>query len=144
MRRVVRAGGIVAATTWDTFGGMPSFRFFWDIAAAIEPSAIDRRSTVLVRPMTQSGEMREAFLRAGLVDVTEQMLVIRMEFADFADYLGPMMNSKGTHAEFFANLQPQTRARIEDAVRAAYLCGRNDGPRSFASVAWGTRGVVPE
>jgi len=39
MLRVVRPGGIVAATVWDTFGGMPSQRMFWDIFAAIEPAA---------------------------------------------------------------------------------------------------------
>ena len=40
MLRVVRPGGIVAATVWDTFGGMPSQRIFWDTSAAIEPSAL--------------------------------------------------------------------------------------------------------
>jgi ubiquinone/menaquinone biosynthesis C-methylase UbiE len=50
MVRVVRPGGIVAATVWDTLGGMPSQRIFWDTIAAIEPSAVARRCAALVSP----------------------------------------------------------------------------------------------
>ena len=66
MRRVVRPGGVVAATVWDTFGGMPSQRMFWDTFAAIEPNALKRRGAALVRPMTFPGEMTNAFNTAGL------------------------------------------------------------------------------
>jgi hypothetical protein len=141
---VVRAGGMAAATTWDGFGGMPTLRLFWDAAAAIEPGAVTGRDATLLRAMTQSGELREAFTRAGFVHVVETILTIRMEFTDFDDYWRPMMAGQGTHPEFFAGLPVHTREHIEAAVRAAYLCGRPDGPRSFASVAWAVRGIVPE
>ena len=39
MRRVVRPGGVAAATVWDIYGGMPTQRLFWDTFAAIEPTA---------------------------------------------------------------------------------------------------------
>ena len=39
MCRVVRPGGTVAATVWDTFGGMPNQRMFWDTAAMLDPAA---------------------------------------------------------------------------------------------------------
>jgi hypothetical protein len=35
------------------------------------------------------------------------------------------------------------QARTDAAVRDAYEAGRPDGPRSFASVAWACRGIVP-
>src|SRR5262249_12901579 len=143
----VRAGGrpgaVAAATVWDTFGGMPTVRLFWDSAAAIEPSAIDRRSTALFRPMTQPGELREAFAQAGFIDIEERALVIRMEFASFDDYWIPTVTGQGMHAEFMTGLPATTRERIENRVRAGYLCNRPDGPRSFASLAWAVRGVVP-
>ena len=60
MRRVVRPGGIIAATVWDTYGGMPSQRIFWDTVAAIEPTAIERRAKSVFRPMTRHGELRAA------------------------------------------------------------------------------------
>jgi ubiquinone/menaquinone biosynthesis C-methylase UbiE len=141
MRRVLRPGGIAAATVWDIFGGMPSFRMFWDIAAAIEPRAAERRDAVTIRAMTQAGELPRAFSRVGFHDVKDTTLTVQMEFANFADYWDPMMMGQGTHAELLASLAQPTRDAIEATVRAAYLCNRPDGPRSFASVAWAVRGV---
>jgi len=141
MRRVVRPGGVAAATVWDNFGGTPSVRMFWDIAAAIEPRAAERRDAVTIRPMTQPGELRRAFSQMGFHSVTEAMLTIRMDFANFDDYWSPMITGQGTHAEFLASLPEPTRQRIEVAVKAGYLCNRPDGPRGFASVAWAVRGV---
>ncbi len=142
MRRVVRPGGVIAATVWDTYGGMPSQRIFWDTVAAIEPSAVERRSTSVVRPMTSPGELREAFRKAGLLDVTEAMLTIRMDFECFEDYWHPLLKGQGTLDAFLASFPADTQSRIETAVRAAYLCGQPDGPRSFVSVANAVRGVV--
>ena len=143
MKRVVRAGGVAAATTWDIYGGMPTVRMFWDTAAAVVPAADERRAATLLRPITRPGELSDLFTKAGFVDVAEMPLVIRMEFSDFEDYWDPMMNGQGSHAEFFASLPSDTRDRIKSAVRAAYLCATADGPRSFASLAWAVRGVVP-
>ena len=143
MRRVVRPGGIAAATVWDNYGGQPSIRMFWDIAAAIEPSAIKRRDAAFVRPMTRQGELVKAFTQAGFIAVTEKLLTIRMEFANFEDYFVPQTTGQGTLAEFMASLPATTRQEIESAVRGAYLCGQPDGPRSFVSMAWAVRGSVP-
>jgi hypothetical protein len=30
-----------------------------------------------------------------------------------------------------------------DAIKAAYLCGKADGPRRFMNLAWAARGTVP-
>lgn len=143
MRRVVRPGGAAAATVWDNFGGQPSIRLFWDTVAAIEPSAVERRSAALIRPMTQAGELRSAFTKAGFAEVAEATLIVRMDFANFEDYWNPMMTGQGSHAEFLANLPEVTRQRVESSLRSGYLCGHTDGPRSFVSVAWAVRGVVP-
>src|SRR5262245_16781739 len=43
MRRVTRPGGIVAASMWDTRGGLTIARMFWDTAAMLDPSAVERR-----------------------------------------------------------------------------------------------------
>ncbi len=142
MRRVLRSGGVGAAAVWDTYGGVPSLRMFWDIVAAIEPTAAARRSATAIRPMARGGELRDAFLRAGFVNVVETILTIRMDFANFDDYWQPLLTGQGTLREFLASLSDTTRARIETAVRDAYLCGLPDGPRSFASVAWAVRGNV--
>jgi ubiquinone/menaquinone biosynthesis C-methylase UbiE len=143
MLRVVRPGGIVAATVWDTFGGMPSQRIFWDTFAAIEPSAIGRRGPALVRPMTFPGEMTRAFIVAGLEQIAEATLTIRMEFASFDDYWLPLINGQGALAAFLSTLPEGVPERVQAGVRQAYLCDQPDGPRSFASVAWAVKGTVP-
>lgn len=143
MLRVVRPGGVVAATVWDTFGGMPWLRMFWDTAAAIDSVASQRRHPSLIRPMTQPGQLRRAFSQAGFVDVVETILTIRTDFANFADYWVPLMTGQGKHSEFMSSLPEATRQRIEDEVRAGYLCNQPDGPRSFASLAWAVRGIAP-
>jgi SAM-dependent methyltransferase len=143
MLRVVRPGGIVAATVWDTFGGMPSQRIFWDTIAAIEPSALGRRSLSLVRPMTFPGEMTRAFVGAGLLQIAEATLTIRMEFAKFDDYWLPLINGQGTLSAFLSTLPEGVAEKVQASVRQAYLCDQPDGPRSFASIAWAVKGIVP-
>lgn len=142
MHRVLRPGSVAAATVWDTYGGMPSQRLFWDTVAAIEPAAIERRAGSYFRPMTQPGELRHLFAAAGFVELDEALLTIRMDFADFDDYWQPLIGGQGTLKEFLAGLPQATGDRIHAAVRDAYLCQRPDGPRSFASTAWAIRGVV--
>ncbi len=143
MRRVVRPGGVVAATVWDTFGGMPSQRMFWDTFAAIEPNALKRRGAALVRPMTFPGEMTNAFNTAGLEQIAETTLTIRMDFANFDDYWVPLINGQGNVAEFLAAQPAGVAERVQAGVRQAYLSDQPDGPRSFVSVAWAVKGTVP-
>ena len=143
MCRVVRAGGVGAATVWNLYGGMPTTRLFWDTVAALEPTANDRRAKTLLRPMTQPGELKDAFTKAGFVDITEALLTIRMDFADFDDYWHPLMTGQGTLEKYVAGLPERIREQVQSSVRAAYLCNSPDGPRSFAGVAWAVRGVVP-
>ena len=118
---MVRPGGVVAATVWDTFGGMPSQRMFWDTFAAIEPTALDRRALASVRPMTTSAELAGAVERGGLEQIVEAMLTIRMEF----------INGQGTLAAFLSTLPATTTEKLRSSVRAAYLCNRVDGPPQF-------------
>ena len=140
MRRVVRAGGVAAATVWDFYGGMPSRRIFWDTVAALDPEANDRRRKALCLPMMQPGELKDAFAKAGFVGITDTLLTIRMDYENFDDYWHPFMAAR----EYIASLPENTREQVQSRVQAAYLCNKPDGPRSFAGVAWAVRGVVPD
>jgi len=46
-------------------------------------------------------------------------------------------------AEYVRTLDQSMRARLEFAVRAAYLDGDADGPRSFAALAYAVKGTAP-
>jgi SAM-dependent methyltransferase len=143
MRRVSRPGGVVAAAVWDARGGFVANRMFFDTAAALDPKANDRRGRNLTRPLTRPGELGRAWRDAGLENVVETTLAIRMDFASFDDYWAPYMGRDGPGAEYVATLGEAERERLREAVRSAYLDGEADGPRSYAALAWAVKGTAP-
>ncbi|UCI19954.1 methyltransferase domain-containing protein [Mesorhizobium sp. B2-1-8] len=143
MRRVTRAGGVVAAVVWDHLGGMAGMRMMIDTVAALGEGGRQLRSRYCFQPMMQPGEMKRTFVEQGLADVTETELMIRMDYQDFADYWAPIAAGEGPLGKYMTTLEATERERTEAAVRDAYQAGRPDGPRSFANVAWACRGVVP-
>src|SRR5215213_1926028 len=144
MRRVVRPGGVVGATVWDHLGGMSNMRMVWDTLAAADEEARRRRGRYCFQPMMRPGEMRQSFVAQGLSEVAETSLLIRMEYENFADFWEPIAAGEGPIGQYVAGLDPERRAKADEAVRAAYEAGEPDGPRSFAAVAWACRGIVPE
>lgn len=143
MRRVARPGAVVGAAVWDARGGFVSNRMFFDTAAALDPNANERRARNYTRPMTRPGELKKAWLAAGLAEVVETTLSIRMEYASFDDYWAPLVGKEGPQAEYVASLSDAERARLRDALKLAYVDGEPDGPRSYAALAWAVKGRAP-
>lgn len=143
MRRVTRPGGVVAAAFWDTPGGTPHQRMFWDTAAALDETAETARDASLSRPVYAPGALPQIWAEAGLIDIDQRSLMIRMDFTDFADYWEPFASGEGGLGAYVAALDNARRDRLERHLRAAYLTGRPDGERSFVAVALSCRGVVP-
>ena len=143
MRRVARPGSVVGAAVWDARGGFVANRMFFDTAAVLDSGAGERRARNYTRPMTRPGELAAAWRGAGFADVAETSLHIRMEYASFADYWAPFLGRDGPGAEYVRTLRDDQRIRLEDAMRAAYLDGDVDGPRSYAALAWAVKGRAP-
>ena len=144
MRRVTRPGGVVAAAFWDTPGGTPHQRMFWDTAAALDNSAGTARNSTLSRPIYAPGAMERMWAEAGLAEIDQRSLMIRMDFTNFADYWAPFASGEGGLGAYVATLDDARRDRLEHRLRAAYLTGRPDGDRSFVAVALSCRGLVPK
>ncbi len=143
MRRVVRPGGTVSAAVWDHLGGLPCMRMMWDTVAAMNGKAWEARTRYLWQPMMQPGEMKRCFVEQGLLDVVEQSLLMRMDYASFDDYWDPIAAGEGPLGKYVSTLDAGERVAVDAAVKAAYEGGKPDGPRSFAAVAWACRGIVP-
>jgi ubiquinone/menaquinone biosynthesis C-methylase UbiE len=143
MRRVTRPGGTVAAATWDTRGGFVALRMFYDAAAMLDPSGCRARAAAYTRPMSRPGDLANAWRDAGLTEVVQEMLTIRMEFASFADFWAPMAGKEGPVAAYVGTLGASARGRLREMVRLAYLDGEADGARSYAATAWVVKGRVP-
>lgn len=143
MRRVTRSGGIVAAATWDTRGGLIIWRIFFDTAAVLDPRANERRAKACARPMSKSDGLLRAWQDAGLVGVTLGSLAIRMDFTCFLDFWLPFEGRDGPYAEYVRTLSPEMRSNLRRLLEMAYRDGDPDGPRSFAATAWAVKGRVP-
>jgi SAM-dependent methyltransferase len=139
MRRVVRPGGVVAACVWDSFGGQPYFRILWDTASAL---GLDS-SRSLFRPLSTAGEMEAMWRRAGLIDVKQDTITTRFDYANFDDYWSPFLSGDAPPGQFVMSLALEQRATLERQVRHVFLSGRPDGHRSFIGAAWICKGVVP-
>ena len=143
MRRVTRSGGTIAATAWDTRGGLVIYRMFFDTAAVLDEAANVRRAKACIRPATRQGGMARIWRDAGLLDVEQDSLTIRMDFPSFADFWTSLDGKDGPYAEYLVTLDARKKATLRDAVAAAYLDGDPDGPRSYSATAWAVKGRVP-
>ena len=143
MRRVTRSGGTVAAVVWDSRGGLVFQRMLWDTAVAIDPNARVARDSLFANPVAIPGGLAGFFRQAGLVEVEEQSLTIRMDYANFEDYWQPFLAGQGPVGAYFTNLEPALQARLKEAVRDAYCSGSPDGPRSLTASAWAVQGKAP-
>ncbi|OWV77251.1 SAM-dependent methyltransferase [Rhizobium sp. R339] len=142
MARVVRPGGVVAATVWDHYGGMSGMRMMWDTVVMLDENALPLRRKYCFQPMMRPGEMKQCFIDQGLTEVEETSLLIRMDYLSFDDYWQPIAAGEGPLGRYVAGLEAGKREAVDAAMRAAYEAGEPDGPRSFASVAWVCRGRV--
>jgi SAM-dependent methyltransferase len=136
MARVAKPGGLVAAAMWDFTGGFPFLRAFADTLAAVEPDGEAFRARYWSDPVGAPGRLSALLHEAGLHDIVERDLLIRQDFADFADWWGPWaQGGQGIAGAFVAALPPDRLPRVEALARRAYLAGAADGPRSFVAVA---------
>jgi len=143
MRRVTCSGGTVAAATWDTRGGLVALRMIYDTAAMLDPKGCQARAAAYTRPMSRPGDLARIWHDAGLTDVVQDALTIRMEFASFADFWAPVEGTEGPVAQYVRSLDADARVRLRDVVRLAYLDGEADGARSYAATAWVVKGKAP-
>jgi SAM-dependent methyltransferase len=144
MSRVTRPGGTVAAAVWDSYGGMPYQRMFWDTAVALDPDAAAARAESYFKPMTRPGEIGALWRKVGLDEVSETSITIRMDYLSFEDFWRPYADGEGPLGQYVTRLDGDKRTAFERNLRAAYEAGEPDGPRSFAATAWACRGIVPE
>jgi SAM-dependent methyltransferase len=143
MRRVVQPGGVVAAAVWDFRGGLVFQRLFWDTAAGLDPGAGAARDRLFSGPLALPDGLPALWHDAGLAAVERGSITIRMEYADFADYWEPLLGGQGPVGAYAEGLPTERRRLIEERVRAAFLSGALDGPRSLTATAWAVRGIVP-
>ena len=61
----------------------------WDTAAALDEAAAAARDRTMSRPIYAPGALARMWAEAGLIEIDQRSLMIRMDFVDFADYWEP-------------------------------------------------------
>jgi hypothetical protein len=78
-----------------------------------------------------------------LIEVVEVPIVLSFDYANFPDYWSSFSTGPSRIAQRVMALPMELQADVERHVRAGYLAGLPDGPRSFAVIVRAVRGVVP-
>jgi ubiquinone/menaquinone biosynthesis C-methylase UbiE len=133
MRRVVRSGGVVAATVWDSLGGMPAQRLFWDAAATLGIADGEVLRDFYFRPMTRPNEMHAAWSEAGLRSVEQSSITIRFEYENFSDYWLPIAAGEAALGKLRSASRPNKglhwKRRFETSTLAASPMVPDPSPR---------------
>jgi ubiquinone/menaquinone biosynthesis C-methylase UbiE len=133
MARVTAPGGVVAACVWDHGGGQGPLSRFWDVARSVDPSVIDESQLAGAR----EGHLAELFLAAGLREIEDTSLSVRVEHANFDEWWEPFTFGVGPAGAYLSRLDPETRASVRDRCRDAY-----GDDMTIVAEAWAARGRV--
>jgi SAM-dependent methyltransferase len=140
MRRVTRAGGVVATCVWDFGHGMTVLRAFWDAARSVVPQAADEHDQAHTRPYATRAELERLWRGAGLRLVTTGELVAGARYRDFDDLWQPLAVPDGAPGVFLAGLGEREPLRIRETLDARL--GRPRGRFTLQARAWYARGLA--
>ena len=138
MRRVVKRGGLAAVYVWDYAGEMQLMRYFWDVAAELDPAARDLAEGLRF-PLCRPGPLGELARAAGLDEVETRSLDVSTTFRDFDDYWTPFLGGQGPAPAYCMSLSEDRRAALRERIRAA-LPIRPDGSVALIARAWAVKG----
>jgi SAM-dependent methyltransferase len=134
MKRVTRAGGVVAACVWDFGGRRGPLGPFWEVARDMDPDVADESQMAGAR----QGHLVELFEAAGLSDVREMALAASREHPTFEDWWTPFTGGVGPAGKYVAALDPERAAELRERCRALLP----EAPFTLTAWAWAARGVA--
>jgi SAM-dependent methyltransferase len=134
MARVTRSGGVVAACVWDHASGHGPLNLFWSAARALDPTVDDESRLAGVR----EGHLAELFDSAGLHEIADTTLWVRLEHATFEAWWEPFTNGVGPAGTYLAGLSLERQDALREACRAA----APDAPFVVRARAWAARGLA--
>jgi SAM-dependent methyltransferase len=141
MRRVARAGGVVAGCVWDYADGMELLRAFWDAAREVDPEVGAALDEAVVMPHCGRDELAVLWRRAGLAEVAAGELVVEATYEHFDDLWAPLASGVAPSGAFAVGLEPERRNALREALRRRL--GSPEGPFELRARAWFARGIVP-
>ena len=127
----------------DFWGGFSAHDLVCDTASVLDEGIRSLRDFLKARPLTRANGQAELWQKTGLLEVSEVPIVLSFDYASFGDYWSSFSTGPSRIGQLVKALAAETHAEIERHVRAGYLAGLPDGPRSFAIIIRAVRGTVP-
>ena len=134
LSRVTRAGGSVAACVWDYAGQTDPLRFFWQAVRDLDGLAVDESGL----PGAGEGQLNELFAAAGLRDIQQTELWVRMQHASFDEWWEPFTAGVGPAGKYLTSLDAERR----EAVRERCLALLPQSSFVIEARAWAARGTA--
>jgi SAM-dependent methyltransferase len=134
MRRVTRPGGVIAACVWDHGGGKGPLSPLWQAAHELDPTVTNESEL----PGSRHGDLTRLFEAAGLENVEETALTVRVEHPTFDEWWDPFTLGVGPAGAYIARLEPEQKAALREQCRATLP----DAPFVLESQAWTARGLA--
>jgi SAM-dependent methyltransferase len=134
MRRVVRPGGAVAASTWDYGDRMTMLRTFWDAAHEVAPEEAERADEGATMGYSTLETLTGLWRTVGLEDVRGGELWVTAGYEDFDDLWAPLPSGIGPAGAFCASLAPEQQKKLREAW--ARRLGNPEGAFELTARAW--------
>jgi SAM-dependent methyltransferase len=135
MGRVTLSGGVAAACVWDHAGGTGPLSPLWDVVHELDPTAEDESRLA----GAHQGHLTELFEAAGLQDVEESALTVRVEHPTFEEWWEPFTFGVGPAGAYVAGLDGERQSQLRERCRERLP----DPPFTIDARAWAARGVTP-
>lgn len=123
-----RVGWVVAATVWNHATSTGPLSTFWRAARDLDPGVADEAAL----PGTGEGDLGALARDAGLRDVVEGSLSVRVAYVDFDEWWEPYTLGVGPAGDHVAGLSEEGRAALR--ARCAELLP--EGPFVVEATAW--------
>jgi SAM-dependent methyltransferase len=134
MARVTRADGVVAACVWDHAGEQTPLAPFWQAVHELDPDAEDESGLAGGR----EGHLAELFAEAGLREVEETALPVRVQHATFEEWWEPFTLGVGPAGSYATALDSAQQVELGERCRQRLP----DAPFTLTARAWAARGQV--
>ncbi len=130
MARVSRRGGAVAACVWDMASGEGPLGLFWEAVRDLNPE-VEGESNL---PGARQGHLAMLLRDAGLDDIEETVLSVRVEHESFDDWWEPFTLGIGPAGTYVAQLDREQRIRLRERCSERFAAtGRTMTARSWAA-----------
>jgi SAM-dependent methyltransferase len=135
MGRVVRPGGVVAASSWN-FPQMPLLRNFWQVARELTPSPPGERQ--LFETLEEFGALGRD---AGLEEAEAVPIDVSTHYESFAELWDSYELGVGPAGQYYGSLPAETREAFKDEYYRRL--GEPEAAFDLPAQAWALRGRVP-